>query len=101
MYIFELENGSQGPESFTSFSLIALNDLTTVIGKMKPSSRSLEKLPPFGTFNSIGPLLLLSIINSSLKQDCVSFNIKHAEVNPLLKKCNLDPCAIGNFHHIL
>lgn len=100
MYIFELENGPQGPESFTSFSLIALNDLTTVIGKMKPSSCSLEKLPPFGTFNSIGPLLL-SIINSSLKQGCVSFNIKHAEVNPLLKKCNLDPCAIGNVHHIL
>lgn len=48
---------------------------------------------------SIGPCLV-SIINSSLQSGCVPAYFKHAVVQPLLKKTNLDPSSPKNYRPI-
>lgn len=67
---------------------ISLRELLRVLGKMKPSSSSLEILPLAvlsGGFGNIGPVLLC-ITNSSLRQGYVPSYFKHAMVTPILKK---------------
>uniref|UniRef100_A0A8C6UH90 Reverse transcriptase domain-containing protein n=1 Tax=Neogobius melanostomus TaxID=47308 RepID=A0A8C6UH90_9GOBI len=43
---------------------------------------------------------MVHLINSSLKSGCVPVDFKHAVVQPLLKKPNLDPTTLANFRPI-
>lgn len=72
--VMDLRSGSSACEDGPQ---ITLNDLTRVIGKMKPFSHLLEILPPSA------PLLVRCSI---IKARCVPFYFKHAAVTPLLKK---------------
>uniref|UniRef100_A0A8C6PYD4 Reverse transcriptase domain-containing protein n=1 Tax=Nothobranchius furzeri TaxID=105023 RepID=A0A8C6PYD4_NOTFU len=98
-------SGGKAPqcsESFTSFSPITLNDLTSIISQMKLSSCSSDILTPsvlVGSLASISPSLL-TMINSSLSQGCVPSYFKNAVVTPLLKKPNLDASSTSNFRPI-
>ena len=69
---------------------------------MKPTTCSLDIVPtPLlkQVFNIIGPSLL-SIINSSLATGVVPSCFKHAVIQPLLKKSNLDPTKPSNYRPI-
>ncbi len=50
-------------------------------------------------FDSIGPYILV-IINKNLTMGCVSSSVKHAVVEPLLKKPSLDLSVLQNFRPI-
>lgn len=70
------------------------NDLVSIRDKIRPSSSLLEILilsVLFGSLTSIAPLLL-SIINSLLRQDCVLSNFKYTKVYyiQLLTKPQID-----------
>lgn len=68
------------------------NDLVSIRDKVRPSSSLLEILilsVLFGSLTSIAPLLL-SIINSSLRHDCVLSDFKYTKVTQLLTKPQID-----------
>ncbi len=69
---------------------------------MKPTFCSLDVVPPcllLETLDAITPSLL-SIINNSLISGKVPSYFKHAIVQPLLKKTNLDPTVFKNYRPI-
>ncbi len=69
---------------------------------LKPSACPTDIVPPRlfkEVFQTIGPNIQ-AIINSSLASGAVPSNFKHAVVQPLLKKCNLDTSVLSNFRPI-
>ncbi|KAF7652653.1 hypothetical protein LDENG_00093840, partial [Lucifuga dentata] len=85
-----------------SFSPVSLDDVTDLLRKKKPSSGPLDILPTslfLKCFNSVGSSVL-SLINLSLSTKCVLSYFKHAIVEPLLKKPNLDPSLPENYRPI-
>lgn len=50
------------------------------------------------TFDSLEPAIPL--INSSLSSGCIPAAFKHAVVQPLIKKKNLDPAVFSNYRPI-
>lgn len=59
---------------------------------------SLDIIPPRllkDVFDTVG-ICLLSIVNSSLQSGPVPPDFKHAVVEPILKKQNLDPTVLSN-----
>lgn len=50
-------------------------------------------------FNTLGPCIV-NLINSSLRSGCVPVAFKHAAIQPLLKKTNLDTAVLSNFRPI-
>lgn len=86
-------------EKFEPVSLMALED---VVDQIKPSGSPCDALPPHffkEVFRSIG-LSVLAIINSSLSSGIVPQSLKHAVVQPLLKKPGLDRCVLANVRPI-
>ncbi len=90
------------PAVFDQFEFVSLASLREIIGKMKPSSCSLDIIPPQilkKAFVTIGPKIQ-SILNSSLASGVVPQLFKHAIVEPVIKKHNLDSSVLGNFRPI-
>lgn len=81
------EDDHQCPESCISFSPIKVNDLVTVMGKMKPSSSSLEILPPSVLFGTFTITSLLSIISNSLRKVCGFFQHITFDRGPQFTSC--------------
>jgi len=82
---------------FDHFETVSLSYLTKVVQQMKPSNCPLDIIPSRlfkEVFPTIGPLIL-DFINSSLLSGCFPAAFKHAVVQPLLKKTNLDPTVIA------
>lgn len=76
--------------------------LTETISHMKPTTCSLDFIPssfPKDVIDTVGPSILLTI-NSSLTKGIFPAAFKHAEVQPLLKKPNLDLSILNNFRPI-
>ncbi len=73
-----------------------------MVSTMKPSQSPVDILPAslvMKSITSIGPCLV-SIINISLKLGQVPRCFKHAVVQPLLKKSNLDATSLNNYRPI-
>lgn len=88
--------------SWSSFTPVSLLDVKVLVGKMKPSSSSVDIIPTFlllNVFDIIGPWVV-RLINLSLESGSVPSYFKHAVVNPLLKKPNLDPSEPKNYRPI-
>ncbi len=69
---------------------------------MKPTQCTLDIVPPrllTQVLDMVG-LDLLSIVNSSLLSGIASSCFKHAVVQPLLKKSNLDSSDLKNYRPI-
>ena len=84
------------------FSQVSLEYLSEIVSKMHPSSSPLDFIPTTifkDAFNAIG-FYVLSIVNSSLSSGCVPDYFKHAVIQPLLKKHNLDPSLPENYRPI-
>uniref|UniRef100_A0A3Q3ET90 Reverse transcriptase domain-containing protein n=1 Tax=Labrus bergylta TaxID=56723 RepID=A0A3Q3ET90_9LABR len=87
---------------FSSFEPVPLTFLAEILTHMKSATCSLDFIPTTflkEVFNTVGPSIL-SIINSSLAEGVVPSAFKHAVVQPLLKKPNLDPTDFNNFRPI-
>ena len=73
-----------------------------LISQMKPATCSLDFIPTKflkEVIDTVGPSILM-IVNSSLKSGIFPHSFKHAAVQPLLKKPNLDPSILNNFRPI-
>lgn len=85
-----------------SFCSVTLNDIIKLVGMMKPSKSPVDILPTSLLLKSIhllGPCLV-SILNLPLQLGQVPSCFKHAVVQPLLKKNNLDAASFRNYRPI-
>jgi len=88
--------------NWSSFSLTTLEDIQTLIKKIKPSSSFLDVVLTslfLKVFDHSGPYLV-NIINLSLQSGVVPSSFKQAIVNPILKKPSLDHSVPNNFRPI-
>lgn len=86
-------------DRFESVSLFCLQEL---VSHLKPSGSPYDALPPRffkEVFLTIAPFVQ-SIVNSSFSSGVVPVNLKHAVIQPLLKKPALDPDIIANYRLI-
>ena len=87
---------------FDHFLRVTLDDLRDITKHLKPSTPPNDAIPPQiikDAFETIGPSILV-IINSCLVSGTVPLCFKHAVVQPLLKKHNLDVNCPKNYHPI-
>lgn len=93
---------SMCPVILETFEPITLSELAQLVRGLRPSFCPTDCLPPKllkEVFDSVGPVVL-SLINLSLASGCVPSVFKHAIVQPLLKKHNLDPNELANYRPI-
>ncbi len=98
----ELPQSTSISTYLSEFTPVSHSYLVQIIHKMKPTFCSLDVVPPcllLETLDAITPSLL-SIINNSLISGKVPSHFKHAIVQPLLKKTNLDPTVLKNYRPI-
>ncbi|KAF7649835.1 hypothetical protein LDENG_00135290, partial [Lucifuga dentata] len=84
------------------FEMVTLTDLLDCISRMNSTNCILDFIPTKflkEVLDTVGPSIL-SIINSSLHHGTFPSGFKHAVVQPLLKKPNLDPSVFNNFRPI-
>lgn len=90
------------PAVFQQFEPVSLNLLSDIVKQLRPTNCLLDCIPARllkDVFNTVGSSIL-SLVNSSLSSGCVPAAFKHAIVQPLLKKKNLDPLVLSNFRPI-
>lgn len=86
----------------SKFASITLAQLEKIIMHLKPTTSLYDVLPSRlfkEVVDTIGPNILL-IINSSLYHGTVPSGFKHAIIEPVLKKHNLDSHELKNFRPI-
>ncbi|XP_039879700.1 uncharacterized protein LOC120728698 [Simochromis diagramma] len=87
---------------FCQFEPVSLSTLKHLIEKLNNTNLVHDVLPSRivkDCFNAIGPCLL-SILNSSLLSGYVPSALKHAIIQPVLKKSNLDQNDYANYRPI-
>ncbi|XP_005749552.1 RNA-directed DNA polymerase from mobile element jockey-like, partial [Pundamilia nyererei] len=88
--------------AFNQFELISLSQLHETVCKVKSTNCSTDAIPSRllkQVLDSVGPVLLV-LINACLSSGCFPTLFKHAVVQPLLKKPNLDPSILSNYRPI-
>ena len=90
------------PPIINHFAPISLQELTDLVSSMKSSSSPGDIIPTSLFKNVLGSVStwVLAILNSSLQSGCVPLYFKHACVQPLLKKTNLDTSLPENYRPI-
>ena len=84
------------------FEPILLPSLLDAVQHLRPTNCPSDSLPTRllrEVLDTVGPTILL-LINTCLSSGCVPAAFKHAVVQPLLKKPNLDPSILANFRPI-
>ena len=87
---------------FNTFKQVSLEELREIVSHMKPTSSPHDVVPSHiikDTFDTVGPSIQ-NIINSCLVSGTVPSCFKHAVVQPLLKKHNLDAKCLKNYRPI-
>lgn len=90
------------PAVFKNFEQVSLPSLTDIVQHLRPSYCALDSIPPRlfkEVFHIIGPCVM-DLMNLSLMTGCVPAALKHAVVQPLIKKHNLDQTVLSNFRPI-
>lgn len=87
---------------WSSFELVSLNDISTLLSKMKPSSCPVDVLPTvlFKKVFDVTGLCITEVLNTSMQTGVVPSFFKHAVVEPILKKSGLDPLQPKNYRPI-
>ena len=86
----------------SSFQHVCLPALSDMVSGMRPSSCPHDIVPAIvlkSSFTSLG-LSIQSIKNLSLDHGVVPACFKHAAVQPLLKKPNLDQASLNNYRPV-
>ncbi len=84
---------------FEQFKPMSLSELSEIVQKVRPSYCPLDSPPSRllkSTFNTIGHYIV-EVINASLTSGYVPPAFKHAAVQPLIKKHNLNPSVLSNY----
>lgn len=87
---------------FDHFEPVSLSLLNEVVRNLRPSKCTLDIIPPRllkDVFDTVGTCLL-SIVNCSLQSGSVPSDFKHAVMEPILKKQNLDLTVLSNYRPI-
>lgn len=87
---------------FQQFEPVTLSDVKEIIDHLTISNSPHDILPAHifkEALNTIGSCILL-ILNASLSSGCVPSAFKHAVVQPVIKKTNLDPSVLSNYRPI-
>ena len=73
-----------------------------MVKKCRPSQYTLDSIPArlLKHISNIGGPHILTLINTCLGSGCVPTAFKHAIVQPLIKKHNLDPSVLSSFKPI-
>lgn len=90
------------PHEWSSFSPVTRANVSALITRMKPSCCVSDVLPCklfVKVFDVIGPWVI-NLINLSLCTGVFPSSLKHAIIEPLLKKSRLDPMNLNNFRPI-
>uniref|UniRef100_A0A3P9J3F2 Reverse transcriptase domain-containing protein n=1 Tax=Oryzias latipes TaxID=8090 RepID=A0A3P9J3F2_ORYLA len=96
----QLSQSLQCPQSWSNFSPVTVEDVHSLLTWIKPSSCPLDTIPTsvfLKVFHSIGSTIV-DLIN--LGTEAVPKFLKHALINPVLKKPNLDQSDPKNFRPI-
>ena len=84
------------------FEPISISFLSEVVHHLRPTNCPSDSITVSllkEVFDTVGPCIM-SLINTSLLSGSVPAAFKHAVVQPLLKKDNLDPSVLSNFRPI-
>lgn len=87
---------------FDSFEPVCLSELNEIVAHLRPANCQTDSIPSClfkEVFCSVESFIL-KFINLCLSSGCVPSSFKHAIVQPLLKKKNLDPLVLSNFRPI-
>ncbi len=79
-----------------------ISHLSDIVKQLRPTNCPLDSIPARlvkDVFDTVGPSVV-SLVNTSLSSGCVPAVFKHAIVQPLLKKNNLDASILSNFRPI-
>lgn len=90
------------PAFFEQFYPVSWSELSKVVQFVRPAHCPLDCLPPRllkNVFDTVGPFLL-RLVNTAVSSGCVPSAFKHAVVQPLIKKSNLDPDVLSNYRPI-
>ena len=90
------------PPIFSSFKLVSIDEIKQLILSSPKSTCLLDPIPSNllpHCIDSIAPIIT-RIVNLSLSSGVFSKQLKSALVKPLLKKSNLDPNDLKNYHPI-
>ena len=92
------------PSTLSFFEPASLSSLSAAVKHLRASNCPSDCLPArflkdSTVFDSVAPFLL-RLMNVILSSGCVPAAFKHAVVQPLLKKPNLDPLVLSNFRPI-
>ncbi|XP_023814400.1 arachidonate 12-lipoxygenase, 12R-type-like [Oryzias latipes] len=91
-----------GLKLWSTFRLVTLEDTSALLTKLKPSTCPSDVIPSklfLKVFDTIGQSVT-EMINLSLSTGVFPNIFKHAIVEPLLKKSNLDPSVFQNYRPI-
>uniref|UniRef100_A0A8C7WVE9 Reverse transcriptase domain-containing protein n=1 Tax=Oryzias sinensis TaxID=183150 RepID=A0A8C7WVE9_9TELE len=89
-------------QTWSNFFPVTVEDIHSLLSKIKPSSCPLDIIPTplfLKVFECIGAAVV-DLINLSLTSGSVPSFLKHAVINPVLKKPNLDHSDPNNFRPI-
>jgi len=90
------------PAVLDHFEPISIFSLSEVVTHLRPTNCPSDSIPSRlvkEVFETIGPCIL-TLINTCLVSGYVPLAFKHAVVQPLLKKENLNPSVLSNFRPI-
>lgn len=88
--------------AFQQFEPVTFRILKKIIDQLKSSNSRHDILPSRiikDALNTVGPRILL-LMNVSLLSGFVPTAFKHAVVEPVIKKSNLDPIVLSNYRPI-
>lgn len=99
---YDCSSKSSSVCSWSSFAPTSFLDVKVLVGKMKASSSPVDIIPTsllLNVFDVVGPWVV-KLINLSLESGSVPSYFKHAVINPILKRPNLDPAEPNNYRPI-
>lgn len=91
------------PVVFENFEQVSLSSVAEKVQHLLPSYCPLDRNSPRllkDVFNTLGPCIV-DLIKPSLMSRSVPAAFKHAAIQPLIKKNNLDPSILSNFRPII
>lgn len=100
--IVDTSSTSEPSSVLEQFEPVSFLTLKEIIGQTKNSNSRHDLLPSRiikNALNTIGPCITL-LMNSSLLSGCFPAVFKHAVIQPVIKKSNLDPNVLSNYRPV-
>ena len=87
---------------FNQFEPVTTSELTRIVKHLRPANCPTDCIPSrlFKEAFSSVESFIVKLVNLCLSSGCVPSSFKHATVQPLLKKKNLDSSVLANFRPI-